>query len=540
MITLRPYQEQAVSAVTAAMGRDRYVLLQAATGAGKTIVFCEAIRRWLRDFNMRIAILAHRRELITQARNKLLTVWPQAPIGIACAGVSKEVDVDQPVVIGSIQTLTRRAGETEPFDLIIIDEAHRIPARGEGISSQYHSFLQTMENYNPRLRVWGVTATPFRLGHGYIYGRECRPGRTNLFPSLCYRIGISDLQARGFLCPVRAKEAEDIRTELAAVRTSGGEYRINDLSDLMSKPAHVGSAVKAYTDYGEDRGHVLVFCVTIDHAEKVQEAFREAGYTSGCVHSRMSLRERDRVLSDFAEGRVRVLTNVGVLTEGWDCPQTDLILLCRPTKSPALFVQMIGRGTRTAPDKEDLLVLDLAGNYRAHGDPDSPIVDIPSGAPKESDEPPGREMKVCPECNGVSQLGSMICPDCGYEWPRFQLAPIDQRVRMKDISFEPETYDLVEAVPTEYESRAGNRMLKVELDVRPPGGNIPMGVNHFLDIEGNAHPYAQRKAMAWWEEYAGTEYPETIARALDMWWAVTLPRQVQVKQDGKYLKVVGW
>lgn len=355
MYTLRPYQEEAIETVIRAMCSDRYVLLQAATGAGKTILFSDLIRRFLKDYQMRIAVLAHRRELITQVSDKLRKVWPDAPIGLACASVTNDVDTDAPVVIGSIQTLSRRLGKTSPFDLVIIDEAHRLPPRNQ--KSQYRTFLTRMEEHYPGLRVLGVTATPYRLGVGYIYGNLCKPGVENWFPDLHYKVGIGTLMDAGYICGIRAKEAENIEAELAGIRTSGGEYNISDLSDLMSREVHVGSAVKAYQQYGEDRRHVVVFCVTIEHAEKLLEAYREAGYTAGCVHSGMTLEERDRTLADYESGRIRILTNVGVLQEGWDSPQTDCIMLCRPTKSPALYVQQIGRALRIHPGKEDMLIL---------------------------------------------------------------------------------------------------------------------------------------------------------------------------------------
>lgn len=277
-------------------------------------------------------------------------------MGIACAGLSSHVNMSRPVVIGSIQTVgnrLRRSADVFPFHMIIIDEVHRLPPRN--MESQYQTFLETMEDRFPELRVLGVTATPYRLGHGSIHGMECKAANQNWFSKLHFRIGIRDLQEEGYLCGIRAKEAVDIRDELKTLSTSNGEYNLGELSELMSREVHIGSAVKVYENYGENRQHVVVFCVTIEHARRVMEAFQKAGHSTGCIHSKMNPAGRDTVLSAFESGKIRILTNVGILTEGWDSPAVDCVLMCRPTRSPALYVQMIGRGTRIHPTKEDVL-----------------------------------------------------------------------------------------------------------------------------------------------------------------------------------------
>ena len=138
--TLRPYQEEMVAAAMAAIPRDNFVLIQAATGAGKTIFFAELIKRLLAEWpSLRIGVLAHRAILIDQTRDKMMGVWPESPIGVACSSTGIQVETDQPVVIGSVQTLVRRMDETPPFDIVVIDEAHRIPPRNH--NSQYLKWL---------------------------------------------------------------------------------------------------------------------------------------------------------------------------------------------------------------------------------------------------------------------------------------------------------------------------------------------------------------------------------------------------------------
>lgn len=256
---LRPYQQEALSAVLAALRGERFVLLQAATGAGKTIMFSALIRHFMERYRMRIGVLAHREVLIRQARDKLLQVWPEgAPhIGLACSGAAREIDVEAPVVIGSPQTLINRLNVMPPVDLLIIDESHRVPPANE--KSQYRTLIERLTEYKPSMRVLGVTATPHRLGHGLIYGHRCRAGRSNWWERLHFKIGIAALQEQGYLVPLRAKEAENIDEDLSAVRTDKGEFNTAELAAVMEKEIHVGSAVNALRKYGESRAHVVAF-----------------------------------------------------------------------------------------------------------------------------------------------------------------------------------------------------------------------------------------------------------------------------------------
>ena len=366
---LRPYQREALSNILDAIRRERFILLQAATGAGKTILFSALIRHCMESYDMRIGVIAHREVLIRQAYDKLLKVWPEgAPYtGLACRSADKRVDVEARVVIGSPQTLAGRLNEMPPLHLLILDECHRVPPRNE--KSQYRTLIERLTGYYPQLRVVGFTATPYRLGHGMIYGARCRPGKKNWWDALHYQIRISALQEQGYLVALRAKEAENIDGDLESVRTDKGEYNTADLARLMEKEVHVGSAVNAYRRYGEGRKHVVVFAVTIGHAEKLAGAFTAAGFPSGCVHSEMPQADRRRVLADFESGLLEVVCNVGVLTEGWDCTAVDCMLMCRPTLSPALYVQMIGRGLRPHPGKKDCLVLTCRATAAATATP---------------------------------------------------------------------------------------------------------------------------------------------------------------------------
>ncbi|MGD9216517.1 MAG: helicase-related protein [Desulfobacteraceae bacterium] len=507
--------------------------------SGKTIIFCKLIETLLSQWpHLRIGILAHRRELITQARDKLLKVWPQAPVGVACASTGMAINTDKPVVIGSVQTLMRRVETTAPFDLVIVDESHRLPPINK--KSQYQQWLAAMKQYNHKVRIIGFTATPFRLGHGYIYGTAKRADHDNLFESLNYRIGIKELQNQGYLCAYRAKEAKNISYDLKKIKVAG-DFNTAGLAEVMSRSEHVGSAVRAMEKYAADRKRIVVFCVTIEHAEKVMQAFRKAGYTAACVHSKMGLFQRDMTLRLFEKGLVRIICNVGVLTEGWDSPAVDCVIMCRPTKSAALYVQMCGRGLRPHPGKADVLILDLSNNCATHGDPDTPKVVVPGRKSGAADP----ILKVCPKCFELVAVAAKVCRACGYVWP-VETVEHHGDVEMKSVAWSqapaPLAVDIVEVQIEAYISRAGNNMLRMKMACQTDGSIQTMWVNEFFDFEGNGSKWGQKKARRVWQDLVGTDPPETVAEAKDRYGELqmSLPGQIEIIEKNKWWNVHHW
>lgn len=520
--------------------QDKFVLIQGSTGCGKTIVFSGLVERLITGYpKMRIAILAHRLELVEQAKEKLLNVWADAPIGIACASAKDKMDTDSPVTIGSIQTLANHAATTAPFHLIIIDEVHVVPPAN--MDSQYKQWIDVMQQYNPDVRVLGMTATPFRLGHGYIYGDKCKKDAVNWFSQLNYKIGIRELQKQGYLCGYRAKAIVDIGNDLNSIKTTAGEYNLSELSTLMSNITHVGSAVKAFQEYGEGRNHVVIFAVTIAHAETLNEAFKQAGYTSTIVHSKMPLAQRRLALEAFENGHTQFIVNVGVLTTGWDSTAIDCVMLCRPTKSPALYVQMVGRGLRIHEGKKDVLILDMANNCKMHGDPADPVIEIPQI--KSPDKAP---QKHCPKCKEMMHAASTECPACGFIFEVEKKQDYNGNIKMNTVDFKakvkskPFMFTISDGGMEIYTSKKGNKMIKIWLQDNTfvP----PKFINVFWQFEIDAHEYARKKARLEWFNLTGTKPPETSKEAMDRESEIymNIPERIEAIQDGDYLKVNRW
>lgn len=534
-----------------------FILLQAATGAGKTIFFSILIQRLLKEFpHLRICVLVHREILVRQNAEKMLGVWPEAPIGIACSSASKDVDVRAPVVFGSVQTLANRVGEIPPFHLVIIDECHRLPPKT--IDSQYKTFLDAMLSYYPSLRVLGLTASPWRLNHGPIYGKnhkrksdsECG----NWFDELDYELSIRDLQKidpedsqSPYLVSMRVwVEDRGLSLELERVKTTAGEFNQADLSELMRGGKHVATAVEKYLEYRGKFGHrsrCAVFAVDISHAEELVLAFQERGIGCDCVHSRLGKMENAAALEAFDEGKLPVIVNVGVLTEGWDCRATDMLLMARPTLSPALFVQMVGRGLRTFPGKGDCLILDLAGNFDRHGPPWSP--NLPDySKPGKAREKRQQPEKKCPECGFENSPNVWNCQECGA------ILRVKEDLQAKAVALreldlnraEAVVSPGVDAVPIDfklsnYVPRNGVPCLRFDALLQDYHGNKHQ-VSHFFRFQGSGSTYAR----IWWRSIAGEPVPTTIDEAIANQSMIRagLPKMLKISKQGEYWKVLGW
>jgi DNA repair protein RadD len=529
MIELRPYQDEALARAMGVLTKRDNCLLQAPTGAGKTIIFAHLISQWVKKYpKMRIAVLAHRQELINQAYEKLIavdqSVWSKT--GKACAGLGRVTTTSQ-VIVGSLQTLVKRE-LYQPIHLLIVDEAHRMPPKDR--DSQYKELITRLKAKFPRMRMMGVTATPFRLGHGYIFGQE-----DDWFEALDYEINMKTLIDDGYLVPIRFKinELEGLAQELVNVKKSGGEYVLDGLSSVMTKKIFIDSAVTAWRTYGEERKSGVVFATTIHHGELLVEAFRAAGLKAKIVHSKMNNSERHKVLAEFERNYIDFIVNVGILTEGWDSPKVNLIIMARPTLSPGLYVQMIGRGTRLYDGKKDLLALDLVNNSQVHGLPWAPIIKNKSSSSGSS----WVQLRKCPNCKElILDLKAKECPVCGYELEEDK-PPVELEdpgvIKMRELS---EGYEVKVTVEkfwgAPYVSQKGNEMLKLTVHTAEVGT-----IYDYLDFEGNSGLWSQSKAKRWWRKFATTEPPGDASEASDRLDELEIPDILKVKRENKWLRI---
>lgn len=347
MIALRPYQEEAVQCCFALWQQDvRNLLLVAAVGAGKTIIAATIMKRHLIEKANRVLFLAHREELLSQTVEKLAMIDPQIT-----AGIEQGRNICPPeaqVMVASIATVKKleRVARWSPLSnitLIIIDECHH------ATSSTYLEVLHAISRHNTRRHLLGITATPIRMDGENL---------SLIFDRLSYRIDMPALIDLGYLCPIRGYTIQT-NTSIANVPFDGdGEYDQDKLATAIDNLARNQAIVKSYLHYGERRP-AIAFVANVAHAEHLAAEFRRNGIQAQTVSSRLHKDERRQILDDYQRGQISVLTNCNVLTEGFDAPLTGCVIIAKPTRSPVVYPQSIGRGLRLHPSKRDCLIIDL-------------------------------------------------------------------------------------------------------------------------------------------------------------------------------------
>ena len=401
MVELRPYQSSALAALEAHWhSGGGAALVDMATATGKSIVLAETMRRAIAaNPQLRILLAVHVRELVEQDVASLLLVWPDAPYGICSDGLDRR-DHDQQIIFGTVQTLYRDVNQLGWRDLLLIDEFQLCPRDGDGM---YLTLIDRLRACNPDLRLVGASATCFRLDSGYL-----DRGEGALFEHTVYSYGIADGIRDGWLAPLSSK-ATKARIDVTGVGRRGGEFIPGELERAANVTDIVEAAVAELIEQGEDRRAWLCFCCGVDHAYAVRDSIRRHGITCETVVAETPSEERKAIFAAYRTGEIRCLTGVNVFSVGFDIPQVDLIALLRPTCSPGLLIQQVGRGTRKAAGKIDCLIFDFAGNIRRHGPVDSIHVNGRTAAS------PGDVLtKTCPECQEENLLAARECSCCGH------------------------------------------------------------------------------------------------------------------------------
>ena len=408
---LRPYQTRTIDQLYAwfSAGNQGNPCLVLPTGSGKSHIIAALCKDALQSWpETRILMLTHVKELIAQNAEKMRQHWPNAPMGIYSAGLKRK-ELGEPITFAGIQSVRTKAKQIGHVDLVIIDEAHLVSHKDEG---GYRALLNDLSVINSNLRIVGLTASPYRLGHGYITDAPA------IFDALIEPVSIEELIFKGFLSTLRSKLTVT-KLEVDGVHKRGGEYIESELQAAVDTTDKNARVVQEIINLGSDRRSWLIFCAGVDHSRHVCEALIAQGIVAECVTGETPSAERDRILTEFKQGRIRALTNANVLTTGFDAPGIDLIAMLRPTMSPGLYVQMAGRGLRIAPGKTDCMVLDFAGVVEQHG----PITAV-KPPPRKGDKIGEAPVKVCDHCQEICHLSVRVCPACGEAFPEPVKAPL--------------------------------------------------------------------------------------------------------------------
>jgi DNA repair protein RadD len=387
------------------------------TGSGKSLVQALIVDRMLTFPNIRVLLLTHQRWLIEQNVGELVDFLDGRllSIGIYSAGLKRR-DTHTQILFAGIQSVHGRAWELGFFDLILIDECQRVPQKSFGT---YRKFLDEMFKINPKIIIGGLSATPYRLGTGML-----NEGVDAIFDDICHVTTVPELINKNhfknkdhtqYLCKVISKGALN-KADLTGVHVRGGEYIPVEMEAAFNKSDLISRAVKEIKTLTFDRKKILVFCAGIMHCEAVEKEMIAQGLDARCIHSQKSDEENQRIKDDHLNGKFKYLLNIGILTTGYNDKAIDCICLLFSTKSPGFYAQVVGRGLRMSPGKDDCLVLDFGGNIVLHG----PIDKIEIRKKKDGN---GREVatapqKECPSCQQILALAVMVCPSCGYIFPQ--------------------------------------------------------------------------------------------------------------------------
>ena len=521
-MNLRPYQRDCITAINNALAtRDDNVLAVIPTAGGKTVVFSTMVQEWLQAWpTSRICVLAHVKELLTQAEDKLKKIWPNAPVGIWSAGIGRR-ERNCPITIAGIQSIYKRAFDFEPWDILIVDEAHLIPTNGEGM---YRRFIKDARLMRPHLRVVGFTATPYRIAGGHIANPR------HVLNHVCYEANVRNLIKDGFICQLTSKAGESV-ADTSAVPIQNGDFVQDALSSVVNTDALVSAAVREIVAKGQNRKCWLIFCVSVDHARHVSQELAVQGITAPVIVGETPPEERARLLEAYDKGEIRALCNVNVLTTGLDVTRIDMIAMLRPTQSTSLYIQMVGRGFRLHPGKENCLVLDLAGNIERHGPIDAVEVRTSgSGSKRDPSDPPA---KMCPQCREMIAPATAQCPACGFEFPPREIVH-DTKASTEPILSHPHTVAITD-VETQIHKKEGK---PDSLQVNYWDGKHEYREWVCLEHKG----YAAMKAAQWWRRRFTDPVPATVAEAKEDLYLDTRIKErtaaLTVVKRGKYFEIL--
>lgn len=431
---LRDYQQEAVSSVLKHFRKtNESAVIVLPTGSGKSLVIAELARLAKR----KILVLTHVKELVEQNHQKYETYGVTA--GIYSAGL-KLKETQHQVTFASIQSAARNLDDfDEPYSLIIIDECHRVNLASPDLSNeqskdkakskskdeskeqsqesaskpsnsnQYQQIIEKLMQVNPEVKLLGLTATPYRLGMGWIYKKHyrgfIRSEEKRPFEHCIYELPLRYLIKREYLTEPNLVDATIELYDFSSLRSNAsGEYSPTDMNHLLNKnPRVTQGIIEQVIELGEERQGIMIFAATVEHAKEVFTYLPTK--LSALITGATDNTERDKLIKAFKRKEIKYLVNVSVLTTGFDAPHVDMIAILRPTQSVSLYQQIIGRGLRLSDNKKDCLVIDYTGN-----DFDLYHPEVGEKKPNSKSQP---VQVVCPSCKFPNIFWG-ICDDDGY------------------------------------------------------------------------------------------------------------------------------
>ncbi|MBZ9659808.1 DEAD/DEAH box helicase [Mesorhizobium sp. ESP-6-4] len=553
MLELRPYQRESIDALYAYWangGGNGLIVLP--TGAGKALVIAKIIEELLADYpDMRIVNVTHSAPLVEQNFKEFIGLSPFAPAGIYSASLGRR-DSRAQILFCGIQSVYKRTAEIGDVDLVIVDEAHAISRNS---NTQYGKFFSGIKKNNPDSRVMGTTATDYRMDSGRLtddmesdgeVDEDGKPQRVKLFDDVVYEAKITDLIEQGYLTKLTSHKTT-AKIDLKGVGTRGGEYIPGQLSEAAEKI--IEAAVAEDMIMSEGRRGGLFFSTSKENARHIAECVRRHGRPCAVLTSDNAHQTKE-IFEGFKAGKYWAISSVSMITTGTNFPWVDFISLILSTKSPGKLVQILGRGTRNFPGKEDCLVADHGKNLAYHG----PIDQIRPKAPGEGDgEAPKR---LCPDenspgavkdVNGNFGCGEMVhasartCHCCGYVFPPSDEVKITATAADAPVlSTEVAKWRTVTKRSFRFKEGKGDNPPCVQV-VHTCGLTV---INGFICPQHLEHPdprkgrYAKSYADRYWHQHGGSRpFPSTVMDFLERQSELLTTEEISVKPSGRYWNI---
>lgn len=546
VLELRYYQRDAIDALYkywANGGGNGLIVLP--TGAGKALVIAKIIEELLADYpDMRIVNVTHSASLVEQNFKEFIGLMPFSPAGIYSASLNRR-DTRAQVLFCGIQSVWNKVDQLGPIDLVLVDEAHAI---SRNANTQYGKFFRDVRSANPDSRTAGTTATDYRMDSGMLtddldsddeVDEDGNAVKFKLFDDVVYEIGIAELIEQGFLTKLTSQKT-NAKIDLKGVGTRGGEYIPGQLSAAAERI--IEDAIAEDMVLSEGRRAGLFFSTSKENARHIAACIERHGRRCAVLTSDNAHQTKE-VFEGFRSGKYWAISSVSMITTGTNFPFVDFISLILSTKSPGKLVQILGRGTRNSPGKEDCLIADHGKNLAYHG----PIDQIRPKPPGSGDgEAPRR---ICPDehtpgaqrdVNGNFGCGELIhasaktCHCCGYIFPPSENVSITANAADAPVlSTEKPTWRPVNSRRFDYHEGKGGKPPSVKV-------SYMCGMTAIREWLCPQHTgFAKSKADRWWLAHGGERpFPKSVMEWLERQRELVETEEISVKPDGKYWTVV--
>ena len=522
----------------------RNAIIAMPTGTGKSVVIAQIVKYICQWPENKVLMLTHVGELVKQNADKLRAVWPQGDIGICAAGLGRR-DTKQAIIYSTVQTvhslLKRDKFALGRRRLVIIDECHLL---SENEDSMYRQVLAKLGELDPKMRVLGLSATPYRTKDGKLIEQE-----NAIFTDVAYDLNkdFARLVEEGYLAPLTSVKTP-VEVNLKGVHIQGGDYNSKEVQAAVGNDVLLEQACNVMVNEGRYRRSWIVFVSGIKNAVRVREMLERRGIVVRDVTSANTAAVNAQAIAAFRSGQVRCLVSANQLTTGFDVPQIDLIAVLRPTVSTSLHVQLLGRGTRPCPGKVDCLVLDFAHNIARLGPINDPIIKErkPKGELTEEEKQEEKEEaellpRNCPNCGALLPPRTRSCPYCGYravqELDVSDLTGLTPLAYIKHTPTIPSSrvWQVSSFVAGKYQNKnTGMHMLRVRVGCT--GNGADFNAHFYLNFDSLRDPVRFDAAKTWLQFGGLDPIPRTVSEAIARAKELKAPREIELIKKNWYQK----